>query len=80
MSEYILKVGKKGELYTPKKFRLKIGLLPGNEIIAVTKGEQILLKKRKTILNLLEEDTIASVTTDEIIKERRVLEKEISDR
>jgi hypothetical protein len=25
MSEYVVKVGKRGELYTPKKLRLQIG-------------------------------------------------------
>ena len=80
MAEYILKVGKKGELYTPKKLRLKIGLSPGNEIIATIKGEEILLKKRKTIINLLEEDSITSITEGEIKKERPLLEKELLER
>jgi len=80
MTEYILKVGKKGEIYTPKTLRLKIGISPGNEIIAITKGEQILLKKKKTIIDLLEEDTIASVTEQDIKTERRLLEKELLER
>jgi bifunctional DNA-binding transcriptional regulator/antitoxin component of YhaV-PrlF toxin-antitoxin module len=74
MAEYILKVGRKGEIYTPKKLRLIIGLSPGNEIIAITKGN---LKKKKTIIELLEEDTIESITEQELKNERRLLEKEL---
>jgi len=80
MAEYILKVGKKGEIYTPKKLRLRIGLSPGNEIIAITKGNQLLLKKKKTIIELLEDETIASVTEQEIKNERSLLEKELLER
>ncbi len=43
MSGYVVKVGKKGELYTPKKLRLRIGLEPGSEFIAVVKGEEVIL-------------------------------------
>jgi len=49
MAEYILKVGRKGEIYTPKKLRLRIGLSPGNEIIAITKGNKILLNERRLL-------------------------------
>jgi len=80
MAEYILKVGKKGEIYTPKKLRLRIGISPGNEIIAITKGNQLLLKKKKTIIELLEDETIASVTEQEIKNERSLLEKELLER
>lgn len=80
MAEYILKVGKKGEIYTPKKLRLRIGLSPGNEIIAITKGNQLLLKKKKTIIELLEDETIASVSEQEIKNERSLLEKELLER
>jgi len=70
MAEYILKVGRKGEIYTPKKLRLKIGLSPGNEIIAIIKGDQLLLKKKKTIIELLEENTTVSVTEQELKNEK----------
>ena len=75
MSGYAVKVGKKGELYTPKKLRLQIGLDPGSEFIAEVKGEKIILRKRKTITNLLEEDAIATVSEKEMKKERDRLRK-----
>ena len=80
MSGYIVKVGKKGELYTPKKLRVQIGLDPGSEFIAEVKGEKIILRKRKRITNLLEEEAIATVSEEEVKKERRMLEKELLER
>jgi AbrB family looped-hinge helix DNA binding protein len=80
MSGYIVKVGKKGELYTPKKLRLQMGLDPGTKFIAVVKGDEIILRKRKTMVNLLEEDAIATVSEKEVKKERDKLEKELLER
>jgi len=80
MAGYVVKVGKKGELYTPKKLRLQIGLDPGSEFIAVVKGDEIILRKRKTIINLLEEDAIGTISEQELKKERGMLEKELLER
>ena len=80
MAGYVVKVGKKGELYTPKKLRSQIGLDPGSEFIAVLRGDEIILRKRKTIINLLEEDAIATISEKEVKKERGMLEKELLER
>ena len=80
MAGYVVKVGKKGELYTPKKLRSQIGLDPGSEFIAVLRGDEIILRKRKTIINLLEEDAIATISEKELKKERGMLEKELLER
>lgn len=80
MSEYVIKVGKKGELYTPKKMRIKIGLKPGTEFIAVVKGDDLILKKRKTIVDLLDEGAAGTVSQAELRKERSLLEKKLMDR
>lgn len=80
MAGYIVKVGKKGELYTPKKLRSQIGLDPGSEFIAVVKGDEIILRKRKTIINLLEEDAIGTISEKGVKKEREMLEKELLER
>lgn len=80
MTEYVVKVGKKGELYTPKKLRLKTGLDPGSELVAIVKGLDILLRKRKTVINVLEENAIASVSEKEMKKERKILEEELLER
>lgn len=80
MAEYVLKVGKRGELYTPKKLRLKIGLATGDEFVAVVEGEAIILRKRKTILDLLDEEPLATVSDEELKEERRSLEKRLVER
>jgi len=80
MAEYVLKVGKRGELYTPKKLRVKIGLDTGDELVAVVEGEAIILRKRKTILDVLEEEALATVSDVELKEERRSLEKRLVER
>lgn len=80
MAEYVLRVGKKGELYTPKKMRLQIGMHPGNEFVAVIVGKKVILEKRKTIIDLLEEDAIATVSEEGIKEGREILEKELLER
>jgi len=76
----VVKVGKKGELYTPKKMRVQIGMQHGNEFIAAVEGKKIILEKRKTVIDLLEEDAIATVSENEIKEERKILEKELLER
>ncbi len=80
MTGYIVKVGKKGELYTPKRLRIKMGICPGSEFIAVVKGEELHLKKLKTIVDVLDENAIGRVSEKEIKKERKILEKELLER
>jgi len=53
---------------------------PGTKFIAVVKGDEIILRKRKTMINLLEEDAIATVSEKEVKKERNKLEKELLER
>ena len=48
--------------------------------LRVVKGEKIILEKRKTIIDLLEEDAIATVSEEDIKKEREILEKELLER
>ena len=75
MAGYVVKVGKKGELYTPKKLRSQIGLDPGSEFIAVVKDDEIIFRQRKTIINLLEEDAIATISEKEMKKRARNVRK-----
>ena len=80
MTAYVVKVGKRGELYAPKKLRSQMGLDPGSELIAVLKGDDIILRRQKKIINLLEEDAIATISEKDIKKERERLEKELLGR
>jgi AbrB family looped-hinge helix DNA binding protein len=80
MADYVVKVGKRGELYTPKKLRLEIGLATGDELVAVVEGEAIILRKRKTILDVLDEEALATVSDVEHKEERSLLAKELVER
>lgn len=59
---------------------MKIGLNPGSIIIAIVNGDELHLKRRKTIVDLLDEDAIASVSYVEPGKERSLLEKKLMNR
>ena len=59
---------------------MQIGLDPGSELIALVKGEEVILRKRKRITDLLDEDAIATVSEKEVKKERMLLEKELIER
>ena len=71
MSEFIVKVGTKGELYTPKKLRLAADITPGSQFIATVKNHEIILHKRKTVLDILDEDAVATVTIQELKQQRK---------
>ena len=45
--------------------------------IGVLKGDELHLKKLKTIVDVLDENAIGQVSEKEIKKERRILEKEL---
>ena len=50
MSEYVGKVGKKGELYMPGELRAKIGLRPGDDFLVTAERGGLIIKKGKRIL------------------------------
>ncbi|NQE44547.1 hypothetical protein C5S31_00820 [ANME-1 cluster archaeon GoMg2] len=80
MSEYVGKVGKKGELYMPAELRAEIGLNPGDDFLVTIGMEGLIVKKGKKISDLLMEEPIAKVTGKEMGEIRKELEKEIIER
>lgn len=80
MSEYVGKVGKKGELYMPEELRAEIGLNPGDDFLVTVGMEGLIVKKGKKISDLLMEEPIAKVTGKEMGEIRKELEKEIIER
>ncbi len=80
MSEYVGKVGKKGELYMPEGLRAEIGLNPGDDFLVTVGMEGLIVKKGKKISDLLMEEPIAKVTGKEMGEIRKELEKEIIER
>jgi len=64
MSEAILKVGKKGEIYTSKDIRESIGIKPGGMVRAIVKGRQLIIEPLPTIEELIRE-TVLELTPEE---------------
>jgi len=61
MSEIVLKVGKRGEIYTSKEIREKTGIREGGKVRAVVKGKKLIIEAlpsiEETISNCLMEIT-----------------------
>ncbi len=53
MSEAILKVGKKGEIYTNKKIREKTGITPGGFVKATVKGNRLIIEALPRVEDLI---------------------------
>ncbi len=58
MSEVVLRVGKKGEIYTSKELREKVGIRPGGLVRAVVEGRRLIIEPIPSIEDLLEEAVI----------------------
>lgn len=76
-----LKVGKKGEVYTTKRIRKKVGIVPGSKVIATVKGGKIVIERKPTALDLLAKPRKGkAVTPKDLSKLRRELAKELEER
>ncbi len=60
------KVGKKGEIYIPKKVREAVNLKPGDEITIEVREEELIIKKKRDVFDVLMEDAVSKVTVNEL--------------
>ena len=68
-SEFKLKVGKRGEIYTTAKLRRILNLKPGSTVIAKVVGEgKVLIEVTPTIEDLLERHKKVKLSVEEIEK------------
>ena len=67
MSEIILKVGRKGEIYTVKELREKLGIKPGSRVIARVEEGKLVIWKLPSLEELLE-NPLVELTPDEAEK------------
>ena len=74
-SEIVVKVGKKGEIYFPIKFRKMVGLRPGDRVRVRVKGDKIILEKEKDIEDLLG-DYVLKVSVEEAERISEEIQKE----
>jgi bifunctional DNA-binding transcriptional regulator/antitoxin component of YhaV-PrlF toxin-antitoxin module len=77
-----LKVGKRGEIYTTQKIRMKTGLIAGGRVIATVEEKKLIVQPKPTALNLLEKPRInpEPLSPEELSQLRKELAKEIETR
>lgn len=77
-----LKVGKKGEVYTTKKVRKKVGIVPDSLVIATVKGKKIIIERKPSATDLLEMPRSKGkpVSSKDLSKMRKELAKELEER
>ena len=72
------RVGKKGEIYIPKKIRESVGLMPGDEIEVDVDEGKLVIRKKPTALDLLKEKPFATVKVEEMHEIRKRLSERLS--
>jgi bifunctional DNA-binding transcriptional regulator/antitoxin component of YhaV-PrlF toxin-antitoxin module len=77
-----LKVGKRGEIYTTRRIRTKIGLTPGERAIATVEENRLIIQPKPTALTLLEKPRMnpEPLSPEELSHLRKELAKEIETR
>ena len=83
MSETVeLKIGRRGEIYTTREVREKVGLVVGEKAIAGVEGDKLIIRPKPTALSLLEKPRVNTkpVTPEELSKIRGEIAEEIENR
>lgn len=81
MSDEIGIVGKKGELYPPKKIRIALNLNPHSKVryIMTPKGN-LLIKKVQTVEEILKKKPIGKMSVDEVEEVSELNQKKEEER
>ncbi|TFG17283.1 MAG: AbrB/MazE/SpoVT family DNA-binding domain-containing protein [Promethearchaeota archaeon] len=61
-SQFILKVGSKGEIFPPKEIRTATGLEPGQKILLQVHGKHILIQKIESAEDILNRPAKAKIS------------------
>ena len=69
------KVGKKGEIYIPKKIRDLVNLKPGDTILVDVKGKELIIKKKESVVDVLMEEAVLKISVEELRSIREKLSK-----
>jgi len=75
ISETILKVGRKGEIYTTKEIREAVGIKPGGIVRATVEGSKLVIEPIPSIEDLIK-DKVIELTPDEAEKISEELQRE----
>jgi len=74
-SETILRVGKRGEIYTTKDIREAIGIRPGGKVRALVKGLRLIIEPIPSIEDLIKRDVV-EISPDEAERISEELQRE----
>jgi AbrB family looped-hinge helix DNA binding protein len=61
-SQFILKVGSKGEIFPPKEIRTATGLEPGQKILLQVHGKRIIIQKIESAEEILNRPAKAKIS------------------
>lgn len=76
MSEIILKVGKKGEIYVTKELRKKVGIVEDSFVKVLVKDGRLIIEPIPRIEDLIKEKKIIELTSQEAEKISEEMQKE----
>jgi bifunctional DNA-binding transcriptional regulator/antitoxin component of YhaV-PrlF toxin-antitoxin module len=76
LSETILKVGKKGEIYVTKKIREKVGIVKDSFVKVLIKDGKPIIEPIQKIENLIKEKKIIELNPQEAEKISEEMQKE----
>ena len=71
------RVGSRGELFTTKEMREKLGLKPGGKVLMNVEGGRLVVEPMLDLVELLAEQPAVEVTLAELEEERRGLSREV---
>jgi len=66
------KIGKKGEIYIPKRVRELANLNPGDEVLVEVRGKELIIRKKESVIDMLMEEAVSKVSVEEL---REIREK-----
>jgi len=66
------KVGKKGEIYIPKRGRELANLNPEDEVLIEVRGKELIIRKKESVIDVLMEEAVSKVSVEEL---REIREK-----
>jgi len=63
-------IGRKGEIYTPKGLRESLGLKPGDRLVVEVRGNQLILRKPRSLDEVLATKPKVEISLEEDLKLR----------
>ena len=60
------KIGKKGEIYIPKRVRELANLNPGDEVLVEVRGKELIIRKKESVIDVLMEEAVSKVSVEEL--------------